>query len=316
MTHIVRNPKAVTSYETPYLHGFPHCPQLNDIRAAISSGQSFVLTTANANLAIGLLHLTMTERNEHADLDRAEVFQSLASALERREYIHAFWEGGAAASGTLDQWSDLDLYLLVDDGKVDEAFADVERVLQNMSEVTLKLAVPHPGWSGVHQAFYKLAHMSEYNIIDLAIVTLSAEEKFLEPSVHGEARFGFNRLGLIEYPAYDEKAVHQRITERRRRLSDRVEMFGSFFQKEINRGNLIEAVDLYHRLVLATLIELLRMKHFPAHSEFGTRHVHDELPEEVITRLSDLHFARDEDELARKHAEARRWISELLSEHA
>ena len=256
----------------------------------------------------------MNGDRDSAQLGRDEVFRSLADSLERKEYILAFWEGGAAASGTVDQWSDLDLYLLVRDDKVDDSFADVEAVLRTLSEVRLKLEVPRPGWPGVHQAFYKLARMSEYHVIDLAVIAISAEEKFLEPTVHGEARFGFNKIGVIDYPTYDEDATRNMALERRKHLADRIEIFGSFFQKEVNRGNIIEAMDLYHRLVLPTLIELLRMKHNLAHSGFGTRHVHAELPEDIVARLADLHFTKDVDELLRKHSEARRWISELLSE--
>lgn len=254
------------------------------------------------------------EQGDGAQIGRDAVLQSLASSLAQKEYILAFWEGGAAASGTLDKWSDLDLYLLVRDDRVDESFSDVETALSTQSEIGLKLEVEHPGWPGVHQAFYKLTRMSEYHVIDLAVVTLSAEEKFLEPTVHGEARFGFNKVGAIDYPPYDADAARQKALERRKRLSDRIEMFGSFFQKEVNRGHLIEAIDLYHRLVLPTLVQLLRMRHNLPHSDFGTRHVHSELPEDVMTRLAGLHFTGDEEELLRKHSEARRWISELLSE--
>ncbi|HIH00542.1 TPA: hypothetical protein HA259_00410 [Thermoplasmata archaeon] len=256
----------------------------------------------------------MAERDEMPLLDRAEVTRSLEEALELKEFVHAFWEGGAAASGTLDQWSDLDLYLLVDDDRVDEAFAEVERVLQGLSDVRLKLPVPDTGWSGVHQSFYKLVRMSEYHIIDLAVVTLSAEEKFLEPTVHGEARFAFNKLGAIEFPPYDEEAVRKRVSERKRRLSDRIEMFGAFLPKEVNRGNSIEAVDLYHRLFFSTLLELLRMKHRPEHSGFGTRHTHRELPEPVVAQLVELAFVRDTDDLVSKQAQVRSWISALLCE--
>ena len=256
----------------------------------------------------------MNGDEDGAQLGRDEVIRSLASSLEGKDYILAFWEGGAAASGTLDRWSDLDLYLLVRDDKVEESFSDVEAALRALSEIGLKLAVEDTGWPGVHQAFYKLTGMSEYHVIDLAVVTLSAEEKFLEPTVHGEARFGFNKIGTIDYQPYDEAAARDNALQRRKRLSDRIDIFGSFFQKEVSRGNLIEAVDLYHRLVLSTLVQLLRMKYNLSHSDFGTRHVHIELPDEVVSRLVGLHFTADRDELLRKHSEARHWISELLSE--
>jgi hypothetical protein len=256
----------------------------------------------------------MPANEESLRLDRGIVVKTLGSALEGQPFIHAFWEGGAAASGTLDEWSDLDLYLLVDDDKVDETFSTFERTLSDISPITVKLPIPQTGWKGVFQAFYRLARMSEYHIIDLAVVTLSAEEKFLEPTVHGEAHFIFNKRGRIEYDAYDDRAAGEERAKRRRLMKDRLDMFGSFFQKEVNRGNTIEAVDLYHRLFLPTLVELLRMKHHPAHHAFGTRHVHAELPEAIVKRLVRLHLVRDEDDLVAKQDEVKGWIADLLSE--
>jgi len=49
---------------------------------------------------------------------REDIIKTLASSLSPLDYVHAFWEGGAPAFGRLDEWSDLDLYVVVDDEKV------------------------------------------------------------------------------------------------------------------------------------------------------------------------------------------------------
>lgn len=254
----------------------------------------------------------MTEDRGHSTLDRESVIEALRDALSRSPFIHAFWEGGAAATGMLDEWSDLDLYLLVDDDKVDESFGLVEETMSRLSEITLKLPIPQTGWEGVSQAFYKLARMSEYQIIDLAVVTMSSDEKFLEPTVHGEARFMFNKVGDIRYPPYDAAAVREKMAAKRDKMAARMEMFGAFFDKEMSRGHLVEASDLYYRLTLPTLVTLLRMKYRPEHHDFGTRHVHEELPRPVVERLTRLCLFGDPGELAERQREAKGWIEELL----
>jgi hypothetical protein len=84
-------------------------------------------------------------------------------------------------------------------------------------------------------------------------------------------------------------------------------------QKEINRGNSLEAIDLYHNLTLATLIEILRIKHNPLHYDFRMRYVHYELPSDVIKKLESLYFVRDEKDLQKKYNEAVEWLQEIMS---
>jgi hypothetical protein len=255
----------------------------------------------------------MTAKDCDDVISRERLVGALAESLARAPFIHAMWEGGAAAGGTLDEWSDIDLYLLVDDDKVEEAFIEVETALSILSPIGVKFPVPDTGWPGVHQAFYRLTNASEYHVIDLAIVTLAAKEKFLEPRVHGQAVFYFNKVGTIEFEPFDEEAAADAIVRRRERLANRLGIFGCFFQKEVNRGNLVEAVDLYHRLYLSTLMELLRMEYGPDHYSFGTRHIETELPRHVVDRLVGLCFVSDRDGLVKSQLETSEWIATLLS---
>jgi len=60
-------------------------------------------------------------------LTRKQIIEALAEALKPLDYVHAFYEGGAAAFNRIDEWSDLDLYLVVDEEKVNETFVAVEK---------------------------------------------------------------------------------------------------------------------------------------------------------------------------------------------
>ena len=66
-------------------------------------------------------------------LTRDIIIQTLVDALKPIEYVLAFWEGGAAAFNRVDEWSDIDLYLVVDDKKVDETFVAFEKALKSLS---------------------------------------------------------------------------------------------------------------------------------------------------------------------------------------
>ncbi len=251
---------------------------------------------------------------EHKVVRRREIVARLVSALKPLDYVRAFWEGGAAAFGRVDRWSDLDLYAFVRDGSTKATFGRVEGALRKISPISRTYVVPFSGWEGVDQKFYSLKGASEYAIVDFAIITEKSSERFLTPEIHGKNVFYFDKDDIAVTAAFDSRKFRRGMRERRSRLAERFAMFDVEVRKELNRGNSLEALEEYRRLTLGTLVELLRMKHGPMHYDFRMRYVHYELPPRVVERLERLGFVRDLDDLRTKHGEAKEWISELLAE--
>ncbi len=247
-------------------------------------------------------------------LRRDIIIRALVDSLEPLDYVHAFWEGGAVAFNRVDEWSDIDVYLVVDDDKVDEAFNAVEKVLASLSRIKQKYKTPQLPWPGVFQAFYRLQDTDEYLLIDLAVVTLSSPEKFLEPEIHGKLVFFFNKSDKIDSPSLNNDALAARIEERLKILRAKFDMFHVFVKKEINRGNHLEAIDLYHILILSPLVEALRIKYRPIHHDFRMRYIHYELPTEEIKKLKNLYFVRDEEDLQKKYHLATELFYQVISE--
>jgi len=246
-------------------------------------------------------------------LTRDIIIQTLIGVLKPLDYVHAFWEGGARAFNRIDEWSDIDLYLVVDDRKVDETFLAVENALKSLSPIKQKYEVLHPPRSGLFQAFYRLRDANEYLIVDLAVLTLSSPDKFLEPEIHGSVVFYFNKSDKVKPPRLDKYTLVKRLQERLERLQARFNMFNIFVQKEINRGNHLEAIDLYNTITLATLVEALRIRYNPVHHDFKIRYVNYELPSEFIKKLKRLYFVKDEKDLQEKYHEAVNWFQETMS---
>jgi hypothetical protein len=247
-------------------------------------------------------------------LNRAEIIQALVYALKPLEYVHAFWEGGAAAFNRIDEWSDIDVNIVVEDNKVEEGFAVIEKALKSLSPIKQKREIAHPSESGISQVFYRLQDASEYLLIDLAIFNLSSPEKFLEPETHGKSVFYFNKSDKIKIPTLNKNELIKKLQKRLVDLRARFDMFNVFVQKEMNRANHVEAVDLYHRITLASLIEALRIRHNPVHHEFRTRYIHYELPSETLQKLERLHFVKNEEDLQEKYDDATKWFGEAIAE--
>jgi predicted nucleotidyltransferase len=247
-------------------------------------------------------------------LTRRTIIQTLIDALKPLTYVQALYEGGAAAFKRIDKWSDIDIYIVVDDDKVNKAFLAVEKALKSLSRIQQKYEILQTPWPGISQAFYRLEDANEHLIIDLAILKLSSPDMFLEPEIHGYVVFYFNKNGRISLPRLDKNAFAEKVHERLQKLQARFDMFGNFVQKEINRGNCLEAIDLYNNLVLAPLIETLRIKHNPVHHDFKRRYVHYELPLRVVEKLKHLNFIKDEKDLQKKYQQATIWFRETMSE--
>jgi hypothetical protein len=246
-------------------------------------------------------------------VNRDRVVRALVEALEPLEYVNALWEGGAVAFDRLDRWSDIDVCVDAQDERVRDVFPVVERALEALTAIDLKYDVPGVSTHGYVQAFYRLKGAPRTMLVDLAVFRHSEPNKLLEPEIHGASRFHFNKGGGVEIPALDKRAFLERLKTRLARLNLRFEIFSCNVEKEIERGNWLEAVDLYHRLVLGSLTESLRMRYNPVHYDFGSRYLHYELPPEVVGRLVALHFVSDEADLRGKVAEAEGWFRDTVA---
>lgn len=251
---------------------------------------------------------------DNMELTRETIVRALNEALAPLDYIKALYEGGAIAFNRIDEWSDLDLYVVVDDDKVNDAFVIIEKSLESLSRITQKYEQQNLEWPGISQAFYRLEDTSEYLLIDLVVIKLSSPEKFLQSEIHGNVLFHFNKSNVVNALPFDEATLVTKIQRRLETLRARYSMFNNFVQKEINRGNKLEAIDLYHNLTLAMLVDVLRLKHNPFHWDFRMHYIQYELPPEVVERLEHLYFVRDDVDLKSKYDEATRWLCELLSE--
>jgi hypothetical protein len=126
--------------------------------------------------------------------------------------------------------------------------------------------------------------------------------------------FYFNKKGTVEIPRLDHAKFHSKVNERSRVLRERLRIFSNFVQKELNRGNSLEALEYYRTIVIASLVEALRIKYNPAHYDFKMRYIHYELPTEVVKRLENLCFVRGKEDLEEKYFLASEWFDEIVKE--
>ena len=248
------------------------------------------------------------------NLTRSQLLTALHTAIEPLPYAQAMWQGGAAAFNRADEWSDIDMLIEVEDGRVAEALAVVEQTVLTLSPIALRYEIPQPAWHGHFQVFYRLAEASEFLMLDLVLIEHSHPNKFLEREIHGEAVVLFDKTGVVNPLPLDRAAWAIKLKERLAALRVTFPLFQPLVTKELHRRNALEALAFYQAMTLRPLVEALRIRHCPARYNFHTRYTQYDLPAAVNQRLAPLFFPRDLEDIRAKHAEAAQWASELLAE--
>jgi hypothetical protein len=243
---------------------------------------------------------------------REDVLSALRATLEPLDHVQAMWEAGAVSFGRVDEWSDIDLQVACDDDRVEDVFDAVEEALRELSPVDLRYRLPEPTWHGHSQAFYRLEDASPFLLLDFVVMKASAEDKFLQPAVHGRPFVYFDKSGVVRFEPFDAEPFAGKLRERVAELRVLFDMFRILTEKELNRGNVIEAAAFYQSYTLRPLVQALRILHDPTRHNFHTRYVHYDLPQSDVERLTELFFVPDASQLGEKRKLAEKWFFEVL----
>jgi predicted nucleotidyltransferase len=249
---------------------------------------------------------------EKKKIERKDLVHTIVNALKPLDYVHAVWEGGAASFGRVDEWSDIDLYVVCDDERVEDSFGVMKEAITSMSEINLEFRLPEPAWHGHSQVFWQLAEASPFLFMDIAVMKRSSKDKFLQYKIHGKPYIHFDKIGVVKDDPVEPENYFQQIEKRLEMLKTNFRLFQVLVLKELNRGNDVEAMSYYLSYVFRPLVEVLRMKYSPWHHRFFTTYVYYEMPTDVVKRLQRLYFISDADALRKCRAEAEKWFWEAV----
>lgn len=234
---------------------------------------------------------------------REKIKHRLKSELEKHEHVLAFFEGGSASFGRADEWSDLDLQMVVRDDFVEQAIKILEQTLQKIAPIEDKFVLPAPTWHGQWQGHYKLEGVSPFLLIDALIMKESSPTYYSEPELHGQPVIFFDRTGKIGNEQTNPDDRETAISKRLQRADNLCTMMHLLADKEIRRNRITDAFELYYNLYLRTYVELLRIKYDRARWFFGPRYLRNILPENVYNSIADFFYVSDTDDLLRKKDE-------------
>ena len=239
---------------------------------------------------------------------RDRISRAICEALRPLPVVLAAWEGGSAAFGAVDGYSDIDLNVLVDnDAASDALYAAAEASLETVSPIIASHFVP-PG------RYYKLQDGGEFLLVDLCFFRAGAADHPIDVERHGQIVPLFDKGDWLRPTSTGKDALAIKRDRRYRELQTWFPMSQSFVRKAILRGQHVEAVTAFWAYTMKPLAELLRMRYCAERWDFGMRYLDRDLPPAVYRQVRDLAFIQDLEDLKEKLATASAWGATLLRE--
>ena len=223
-----------------------------------------------------------------AAITRAQIIAALHAALEARPEVLAASLGGSDATGRTDEFSDVDLVVVVQEGAVESAFSILHSALEGLSPITHRWRLADPTWHGNAQEFLSLRDADPAHFIDVVVLEPSGGERFLEVERHGTPIVLFDRVGSLAPAPLDRVALQARIDTRLEVLRERFLLFQTLVTRAVRRGLVAEAAVAYQDYTYRPLIELLRIRHCPERFDFGARYLDRDLPAELRVEVEAL----------------------------
>lgn len=246
-------------------------------------------------------------------MDRNTIIEYFKQKLESLEYVYAMWLEGADANGTVDEYSDIDIYIDIEDENEVDAIEAVEKALNELGEVDYKY-IMHHNHPRLRQRIYHLKNTSEYLMIDFCWQLHSrdrSEYLYIRDDKIEAAKVIFDKNNIIRYKEEDpndyQKYNDRRIEECEYRYTQHCRVI-----KYVYRNQYPEAYAYYNRYVVEPLITILRMIYTPAHVDYYLIHISSHIPEDERVRLEYFLKISSLKDISDKIPQAQNWFNELL----
>lgn len=243
---------------------------------------------------------------------RRTIIEAVIARLLPVTAVRACFEGGSAATGRLDDYSDIDLVIVAPLSSADDVFDAVELALSPHSIVHIWRVEPPP-FPQTAQRFYFLADAPRFLAVDCVVASESGVEPFLERERHGDPLVYFDRTSKVRARAADRTALAERRMKRWGQLRGSVPVFAMLVDKELARGRPLEALGFYQGLLRA-LLEVLGIEHRPDRFDFNWRYVETQLPEGARALLARYAFVADEQALRERAPQLSEELRRLLAD--
>ncbi len=243
-----------------------------------------------------------------------QISKELSGFLFGRDEVVAAWEGGSAATGWHDEYSDLDLAVVCGDDSVEVVISLLDEFLEGRYGIERRFRVPEPAWHGFSQCFYRLRDTPELYYLDAAFIRKSLPDKFTASDRHGNAVVWFEKEPVVDTTPTPSGQVLERSRKLYRMAVAQEFLMVLEIRKALARGRFSEAFPFYFQFVARNLAIMLNLSHRPCRADFGLRYGYRDYPPEDAALVEDLLKVGSISELELKFEKAWNRYGELVRE--
>lgn len=209
----------------------------------------------------------------------------LTTQFTADERLSGVFEGGSAATGRADRFSDVDLCVVADATLNDALFAAIEAALGSVARICHTWRVADSAWGpGFAQRFYLLDPAPPFFFVDCSVLVPATASQFLERERHGEALVYFDRNATLKPTPLERAPLAARVRRRFEQIQACWPVYEILVRKELARGRALDA-HAFYATVLRLLVELVGMRYRPERFDFGWRYLHHDAPPDVQAAL-------------------------------
>lgn len=246
-------------------------------------------------------------------ISRNKIINTLEAGFINNPVVYAFWLEGADAMNSVDKYSDIDIWLDVEDGQEGNILKEIKKILTLLAEIDFEHEEDHPH-PKIRQKFFHLKSTSEFLIIDVCIQSHSRKLIFTKGNNGDAVKIVFDKDNTLKFTDFDEQKLKKNIIKRLQYLKKTFYFFQAWVKKEIKRKNLLEACDGYQTKIMEPLVEMVRINYRPTKSYFFLKHISKDLPKKVVAELEVLMLIGSLEDMSFKVEKANELFEKYLKE--
>ena len=231
-------------------------------------------------------------------------------ALRNNPKFVALWEGGSAATGSTDQYSDIDLLALCA-CETDEAFDLMESVMPPITHRYIEPAGPI-----LRHRLYFHEGAPKHFFADVGVLSENSRETLKERMVierHGKPVVFFDHKGLIKPHPVNKIEWQAKLENRIRELEDAFPIYIVQVLKPLDRHQYTEAFAFFYHGLLRRFVELLGIRFRPYRYDFELRYLERDFPQKEQQAIHEYMRYVGPDDLRIKVASIDQDIKENLA---
>jgi predicted nucleotidyltransferase len=236
-----------------------------------------------------------------------KVIDELKIKLEQDPATHAMWVAGSVAEGYADELSDVDIWLDIDDGKDQEVFLSIEKLLSKKGRIDVNFSEGiTPPFS---HAVYHIAGTNPFHFIEITLHSHS--HKFGLFDSLGKIKVIFDKDDTTNFRDFDKVSYNKMLSERKIFLAEKIEIGKLSVEKEIKRQQFPEAMHNYLFWLVEPVIEIARIKYSPLKITYNLKQASRDLPAETVKEIESLYIVSSLDDLNNKTKQ----VEEMLEKY-